>query len=70
MVWGDAAKAKVANRVYSSDKGNPNGNGIEASEDGFKYIGMGLKQVTGKSNTYSFAEYVALNGGKVNHLNP
>ncbi len=66
VVWGDAAKAKVANRVYSSDKGNPNGNGIEASGDGFKYIGMGLKQVTGKSNTYSFADYVALNGSKVN----
>lgn len=41
----------IANRVY----GGRMGNGPEASGDGFRYIGRGLIQLTGKNNYQAFA---------------
>ncbi|QDJ96442.1 chitinase [Xanthomonas phage Xoo-sp13] len=45
----------IANRAYA----NRNGNGNEASGDGFKYRGRGYFQLTGKGNyaSYSQAQY-------------
>lgn len=47
--------AKIANLVY----GNRMGNGDVASGDGFRYSGMGVLQITGKSNytKYSMDTY-------------
>lgn len=42
---------KIANRAYA----NRMGNGDEASGDGFRYLGRGLIQLTGKNNYTLFA---------------
>lgn len=44
----------IANRVYS----NRMGNGDEASGDGFKFIGRGAIQLTGRSNYTEFAKSI------------
>jgi putative chitinase len=44
----------IANRVY----GNRMGNGDEASGDGFRYLGRGLIQLTGKNNYQNFADSI------------
>ena len=46
----------LANKVYA----NRNGNGDEASGDGWRYIGRGLFQLTGKANYKAASEGVGL----------
>lgn len=43
---------RIANRVYQ----NQNGNGPEASGDGWKFRGRGIFQLTGRANFTSFAK--------------
>jgi putative chitinase len=45
---------KIANRVYGSRMGN----GDEASGDGWKFIGRGALQLTGKDNYKAFSDYL------------
>lgn len=47
---------KIANRAYA----NRDGNGDEASGDGWKYHGRGLIQITGKSNYTQLSTHMGL----------
>lgn len=46
---------RIGNRVYASR----NGNGNEASGDGYKYRGRGYIQLTGKANYAAFGKFVS-----------
>jgi putative chitinase len=46
---------RIASKVYA----NRMGNGNEASKDGFKYLGRGFIQLTGKANYLEFDKSVA-----------
>ena len=48
---------KLGNYVYA----NKNGNGDEASGDGFKFRGRGYIQLTGKNNYTSFSNFIGEN---------
>ena len=50
----------IANRVYAGR----NGNGNEASGDGFKYRGMGAIQLTGRTNYSRAADRSGLDLGR------
>lgn len=47
----------IASRVYA----NRMGNGDEASQEGWKFCGRGLIQLTGKSNYQAFADSLEMN---------
>jgi putative chitinase len=47
---------RIGSRVYA----NRNGNGDEASGDGYKYRGRGYIQLTGKSNYAAFGKFVSV----------
>ena len=47
----------IASKVYA----NRMGNGDEASQDGWKFCGRGLIQLTGKSNYQAFADSLEMN---------
>jgi putative chitinase len=56
----------IANKVYAGRMGN----GDEASGDGWKFRGVGLIQLTGKSNHTAFAEYKNMTiDGSIAYLN-
>lgn len=50
----DEHRKALANRIYS----NKLGNGDVDSGDGWRYIGRGIKQLTGKNNYIDFGKYV------------
>ncbi|WP_445456834.1 peptidoglycan DD-metalloendopeptidase family protein [Flavobacterium sp. HNIBRBA15423] len=49
---------KLLNYMYAAENGFGNGNGNEASGDGYLFRGRGLKQLTGKGNYKSASEYL------------
>lgn len=46
----DNPQKRLLNYVYGKGNGFDNGNGNEASGDGYKFRGRGLKQITGRDN--------------------
>ena len=48
--------AKIGARVYASR----NGNGVEATGDGYRYRGRGFIQLTGKANYANFTKFIGV----------
>ncbi len=49
---------RLMNYMYAAENGFGNGNGNEASGDGYLFRGRGLKQLTGRGNYRSAANYI------------
>lgn len=49
---------KLLSYLYAKENGFGNGNGNEASEDGYTFRGRGLKQLTGRGNYKTAATYL------------
>lgn len=49
---------KLLNYMYAAENGFGNGNGNEASGDGYLFRGRGLKQLTGRGNYRNASDYI------------
>lgn len=54
----DRPQTRLYNYLYALGNGYDNGNGNEASGDGWKFRGRGLKQITGKGNYKIISEVI------------
>ncbi len=54
----DNPQKRLLNYMYADENGFGNGNGNEASGDGYIYRGRGLKQLTGRGNYRNASKYI------------